>query len=415
MRPADMPTSINCPSSLTKKPLSTLLSSQARMAKPGGAKKRPTGAKPRRGKPGAGMRKRQQQNRRQKLTGDKRKAPPGPVEKPESAALAGAGIGAWGLWFLLERSWANAAPAAAAAALRPLLTAAAASCPLHPTGGASGDADDFGYLLDSMQDYKPPADSGDEGGDDAAADVAAGSGGSDGEAADAAAGGSKAAKPRRKRGQKLSSLEFEASRQMARQIGECSAEDQADWLWSSFQQHAAASGLERGGLAESGVAALPAQGSLEERLKGLAAAGGWQAAFCSREGPAGAPALLLVSPSAIGAVNLIKLCPQFNRVGLWGGEVSECLGCAGHCHAHACRGISLLRCQASLLLLPRRALGVAPPPLTNPRRRLACSPQACRIGKLFAKHFKVAEQEEALRSQVGEGGRGHFGEFQLLR
>ncbi|PSC76809.1 CMSS1 [Micractinium conductrix] len=189
-----------------------------------------------------------------------------------------------------------------------------------------------------MQDYKPPADSGDEGGDDAAADVAAGSGGSDGEAADAAAGGSKAAKPRRKRGQKLSSLEFEASRQMARQIGECSAEDQADWLWSSFQQHAAASGLERGGLAESGVAALPAQGSLEERLKGLAAAGGWQAAFCSREGPAGAPALLLVSPSAIGAVNLIKLCPQFNR--------------------------------------------------------------ACRIGKLFAKHFKVAEQEEALRSQV---------------
>ena len=27
-------------------------------------------------------------------------------------------------------------------------------------------------------------------------------------------------------------------------------------------------------------------------------------------------------------------------------------------------------------------------------------PQACKIGKLFAKHFKVAEQEEALRTQV---------------
>lgn len=27
-------------------------------------------------------------------------------------------------------------------------------------------------------------------------------------------------------------------------------------------------------------------------------------------------------------------------------------------------------------------------------------PQACKIGKLFAKHFKVAEQEEALCTQV---------------
>ncbi len=32
-------------------------------------------------------------------------------------------------------------------------------------------------------------------------------------------------------------------------------------------------------------------------------------------------------------------------------------------------------------------------------------PQACKIGKLFAKHFKVAEQEEVLRTQVGSDRR----------
>lgn len=37
-------------------------------------------------------------------------------------------------------------------------------------------------------------------------------------------------------------------------------------------------------------------------------------------------------------------------------------------------------------------------PSTHPPTHL---PQACKIGKLFAKHFKVAEQEEMLRTQVG--------------
>jgi len=180
-------------------------------------------------------------------------------------------------------------------------------------------------MLNEMEDYRPPAD---EGGSDGEQAEQAGSDGEaqaaaaaeDGSGGDAAGEGKKA-KRRRKRGQKLSALEFEASRRMAKQIAECSGEEQADWLWDSFQQHAAASNLERGGLTAAGMAPLPAQGPLENRLKALAPAGGWKAAFCSREGPVGSPVLLLVSPSAMGSVNLIKMCPSFNKVS------APCLAC----------------------------------------------------------------------------------------
>ncbi|KAL4458979.1 hypothetical protein ABPG75_013844 [Micractinium tetrahymenae] len=225
---------------------------------------------------------------------------------------------------------------------------------LASLGAPSGDADDFEYMMDDMEDYKPaPGEGGDDGdsqsdrepaggaSSDAEQEQQRGAGGGEEGAEDAAAageGGGKKAKKRRKRGPKLSALEFEASRQMARQIAESPAEEQADWLWASYQQTAAASALERGGLTAEGVATLPAAGSLEERLKALAPGGQWQEAYCSREGPKGSPSLLLVSPSAIGAVGLIKLLPAFNK--------------------------------------------------------------ACRVGKLFAKHFKVEEQEEVLRSQV---------------
>ncbi len=96
-------------------------------------------------------------------------------------------------------------------------------------------------------------------------------------------------------------------------------------LWASYQQQTAASALERGGLTVEGVASLPTEGSLEERLKALRP-DSWQQEFCGGAGgkgggkgaggerPPGSPSLLLVSPSAIGAVNLIKLCPQFNKV-----------------------------------------------------------------------------------------------------
>ena len=206
-------------------------------------------------------------------------------------------------------------------------------------------------MLNEMEDYKAPANDGGDGGDGGDSQSDAEPGGSDAEGEEGAA--EKKAKRRRKRGPKLSSLEFQASREMAKQIAECSAEEQADWLWASYQQQAAAVALERGGLTAAGMAPLPAEGSLEDRLKTLQPRT-WQQEFCGRaagggggsghqqeqqQRPVGSPSLLLVSPSAMGAVNLTKLCPQFNR--------------------------------------------------------------SCRFGKLFAKHMKVPEQEEALRTQVG--------------
>ena len=88
------------------------------------------------------------------------------------------------------------------------------------------------------------------------------------------------------------------------------------------------------------MAPLPSEGSLEERLKALRPQD-WRQQFCGQGGGGGpggkqqqqqrggqqqgqgqqqqarapgSPTLLLVSASAIGAVGLIKHCPQFNRV-----------------------------------------------------------------------------------------------------
>jgi hypothetical protein len=181
-----------------------------------------------------------------------------------------------------------------------------------------------------MEDYRPVDDAAEDGSGSGLEPGTAGQpqgGSSDDEAAPAASpseGGAKA-KKRRKRGQKLSAIEFEARRDMVKRIADCPAEEQADWLWASYQQHAAASTLERGGLTAQGMAALPASGSLEQRLKTLRPAD-WQQALCGggrahpaaargeEQPPAGSPSLLLVSPSAIGAVGLIKLCPSFHKV-----------------------------------------------------------------------------------------------------
>jgi hypothetical protein len=227
-----------------------------------------------------------------------------------------------------------------------------------------GDDDDFLDMLNTMEDYQPV--------DDAAldSDTAAAQ---QGEVEEAAAG--KKAKRRRNKGQAMTAMEFEARRQvggqrdaavgrwhlgwevfvvllgqqtawghesltcrknrpatrlqMVKQIAESPAEEQANWLWGSYQRHAAASALERGGLTAEGMAVLPPDGSLEERLRTLRPSS-WQQDFCSRSGgggsqqqqqqqtqqtqQTGSPVLLLVSPSAVGANGLIKLCPQFNRV-----------------------------------------------------------------------------------------------------
>lgn len=77
---------------------------------------------------------------------------------------------------------------------------------------------------------------------------------------------------------------------------------------------------------------LSSEGSLEDRLKALEPNGAWKARFCNgggggggskgagkggQEGEKGAPALLLVSPAAMGAIKLMKHCPDFHKVMGW--------------------------------------------------------------------------------------------------
>ncbi len=153
-----------------------------------------------------------------------------------------------------ELSCLSIAAAAITAACRHFQTPCWAPCAAVPAGGPSGDMDDFEYMLDEMEDYKPAPGEGAASGDSQSDQDAAGAGsdaereqqqqggeGDEGEelAAGAAAlaeAGSKKAKKKRKRGPKLSALEFEASREMARQIAESPADEQADWLWASYQQ-----------------------------------------------------------------------------------------------------------------------------------------------------------------------------------
>ncbi|GAB4823346.1 hypothetical protein N2152v2_010392 [Parachlorella kessleri] len=257
-----------------------------------------------------------------------------------------------------------------------------------------GDDDDFEYMLGDMPDYRPAEGSGQEGDaiDLPVSPVEGGEPATDLEARPAEneevqEGGQPPKKKRRrqKKGPKASSLEFEASRQLAAEIADSPATEQADWLWHSFQQCMGASSLEREGLTADCLVEVPHDGSLEDRLKALAPQD-WRRLFCgeggssgSRSGPgggarkggsrdakggsggggggggsdagggagsegAGAPALLLVSPAAMGAIKLMKHCPGFHK--------------------------------------------------------------ACRIAKLFAKHIKVPEQQELLASTavcVGAG------------
>lgn len=179
-------------------------------------------------------------------------------------------------------------------------------------------------------------------------------------------------------------------------------------LWSSYQQHAQASALERGGLTGEAMAPLPTEGPLEARLKALRPLD-WRQHFCGQGGhggkqqqqqgarPPGSPSLLLVSASAIGAVGLIKHCPQFNRVS------SGCAAAeAGRQGAHAAAG----RSSQGAARRRRRPFPVTPPFRATHRSQPRLLTQACRVAKLFAKHIKVGEQEEALRTQVACLGAG---------
>lgn len=197
-------------------------------------------------------------------------------------------------------------------------------------------------------------------------------------------------KKKRKRGPKLAAVEFEASRALAAELPERGAAEQADWLWAGFSAQTGATELERDGLTGACFAELPRTGTLEERLMQVEPE--WAAAFCgARRPPPGSPGLLMVSPSAMGAVNLIKLCPQFNRVGeavfVGVGRGADC----GDSYATTAEQPRRVSRAGRLRRGPLyRVWGLS----SRPRR-----PQACCIGRLFAKHMKVPEQEAALRAE----------------
>ncbi|KAL6777808.1 hypothetical protein ACKKBG_A15725 [Auxenochlorella protothecoides x Auxenochlorella symbiontica] len=131
--------------------------------------------------------------------------------------------------------------------------------------------------------------------------------------------------------------EEEAAQATTATIAGAPATQQADWLWDRYRAESGASELERQGLTAGCFAPAHPSEWLEESLASLPE----QAAFLGRGGqhvPVGSPAVLVVTGAAIRAVSLIRQMPAVNK--------------------------------------------------------------ACKVGKLFAKHFKQAEQEAVLSSTV---------------
>ncbi len=135
--------------------------------------------------------------------------------------------------------------------------------------------------------------------------------------------------------QKKSGAEFEAGRALSATIARRGPAEQADWLWASLRRCLPVTDLEResSGLTASCMASLPPGGYLEAGLQVLEPQWRRELASAAGRGP-GQPSLLIVSPAAMGAVSAIKACPQLNY--------------------------------------------------------------DCKMAKLFAKHFKLEEQVEAL-------------------
>eukprot|EP00891_Asterochloris_glomerata_P004497 jgi/Astpho2/4497/fgenesh1_pg.00067_%23_75_t len=185
---------------------------------------------------------------------------------------------------------------------------------------AGGDDDDFQDL-----DAPEPEDvsSDDEGAQPAAQDPAV-----------TADGKTKKKRKKPPKGQRQSALEYAASREVARTITQRSTAEQAKWLSSIDPGAGAATALDVSPFTDAHVQAVPLEGTLEERLSHVH---DWEKLFCNTEQAIGKPSALLVTSSAVGAVNIIRQLPNFNK--------------------------------------------------------------ACRIGKLFAKHFKVPEQQDFLAVQ----------------
>ncbi|KAK9810173.1 hypothetical protein WJX72_006098 [[Myrmecia] bisecta] len=138
---------------------------------------------------------------------------------------------------------------------------------------------------------------------------------------------------------KPSAVDHKAAQELAARIAQADPAQQASWLWDSFARCTGASYLEKEGFQETSIARLPQDGSLEHRLKSTEA--NWRCEYCGAgedgKRQPGMPSLLLIGPSAVGTNNLIKKLPAFAK--------------------------------------------------------------ANKIGKLFAKHFKVPEQQQFLARQ----------------
>lgn len=142
----------------------------------------------------------------------------------------------------------------------------------------------------------------------------------------------------KQRTKKKSAVEFEATRSEASAISQADTKKQAAWFWRKFCEHSGTDPEQSGGIDCSSFVTLDGNCNLEQQLQSLAGAA-WQQELASEQGrPAGSPSLLLISASAAVANDLIKLLPNLN--------------------------------------------------------------QFCKVAKLFAKHFKLIEQQTLLTKRA---------------
>ena len=165
-----------------------------------------------------------------------------------------------------------------------------------------------------------------------------------------------------------------AAQEITQGIAGEAAGPQADWVWARYQQDTGASSLERDGLTRECFASVPRAGRLEDSLAALPDQG-----CLNRAGSAGAPAALIVTSSAIRAVELIRQCPSYHQV----------VGVHGPpCSVGAIVSVGRKPLRPSII---SSGCPCSHPPDPFPS-------QACKIMKLFAKHLKVEEQETMLSS-----------------
>jgi len=134
---------------------------------------------------------------------------------------------------------------------------------------------------------------------------------------------------------KASKRSWEEGKKVAADICQASNEEKANWLWESYSAVTGSSHIERGGLEESCIGRLGKGEGLEAQL--CATHHRWGERLSDPQGhPNGSPLVILVSSSAVAANDLAKMLPNLNK--------------------------------------------------------------GCKVAKLFAKHFKVGEQLQALQA-----------------